>query len=120
MAHAHDDLRAAVAAAGGSTALRGCALGGWVAINHTAQSALAWELRVGLDRVALTMSRPGVVVRGTRSAAIGAPPRMTLPTSRRRVLAHAGAWRVEATRGRRGAPGAVPSRATRRVGIEVA
>jgi len=99
VAHAHDDLVRAIDASGGATALRGCALGGWVAINHTAQSALAWELRVPLDRVALTMHHPGVLVGGARSAATGAPPSLTLPNLRRRTLARAGAWRVDVISG---------------------
>jgi hypothetical protein len=99
VAHAHDDLVHAIDASGGPAALRGCALGGWVAINHTAQSALAWELRVPLDRVALTMSRPGVLVGGARSAATGASPSLTLPNARRRTLARAGAWRVDVISG---------------------
>jgi hypothetical protein len=91
----HDELRAAIDRAGGRAALRRCALGGWIAINHTAQSALAWELRVGLDRVARTLSRPGLLVRAPRSAAAGAPAPIALarplPGA---VLARAGAWTV--------------------------
>ena len=97
VARVHDELVRAVVAAGGPTALRSCALdGGWIAINHSTQSALAWELRVPLDRVALTMSRPGILVRGARSTATGAPPRITLPAAPRRTLIRAGTWSVEA------------------------
>ena len=64
-------------------------------MNHTAQSALAWELRSGLDRVARTMRRPGLLVRAPRSAATGAPPPVTLPRPLRAVpVARAGAWSV--------------------------
>ena len=59
VARAHDDLLTVVDRAGGAAAMRRCALGGWVAVNHTTGSALVWELRVSLDRVARTMSRPG-------------------------------------------------------------
>ncbi len=96
VARAHTDLRAAIAGAGGAAALRRCALGGgWVAVNHTTQSALAWELGVELDRVARTMSRPGILMRAPRGAAAGAPALVTLagPLTTR-VLARAGAWTV--------------------------
>jgi hypothetical protein len=92
----NDSLAAAVSAAGGP-ALRACALGGAVAVNHTAQSALAWELRVPLDRVARTLRRAGVVVRAPRSPAVGSPPPVALPEPVRRTpIARAGSWRVEA------------------------
>jgi hypothetical protein len=100
----HDELRAAVAASGGAGAMRRCALHGWVAVNHTAGSGLAWELRVGLDRVARAMSRPGLLVSAPRSTASGAPPEIALERPLRSVaLAHAGAWRVLAVR-----PAALP------------
>jgi len=99
VARSNEQLRAAIGAAGGADALRRCALQGWVAVNHTAQSALAWELRSGLGHVALTMRRPGLLVRAPRSAATGAPPRMALRGRLRGVeLARAGAWSVLAVR----------------------
>jgi hypothetical protein len=99
VAHAHEDLVAAVRGAGGNSAMRRCALGGWVAVNHTTGSALAWELRVGLDRVARTMSRSGLLVRAPRTAATGGPPAITLtPPLRTAPVAHAGSWTVLAVR----------------------
>jgi hypothetical protein len=99
VARANEQLRAAVDAAGGATALHRCALGGWVAVNHTAQSALAWELKAGLDRVARTMSRPGLLVRAPRSAVAGAPPAITLAAPlHAAAIARAGTWRVLAVR----------------------
>jgi hypothetical protein len=104
VARSNDRLRAAVDAAGGPAAVRRCALGGWVAVNHTSQSALAWELKAGLDRVARTMSHPGLVLHAPRSAAAGAPPAVTLaPPLRSVVVARAGAWSVVALR-----PAAMP------------
>jgi hypothetical protein len=99
VARSNEQLRAAVAAAGGADALRRCALHGWIAVNHTAQSALAWELRSGLGHLALTMRQPGLLVRAPRSAATGAPAAIAL----RRPLAvtaraHAGRWGVLAVR----------------------
>jgi hypothetical protein len=99
VARSNEQLRTAVDAAGGTVALRRCALGGWVAVNHTTQSALAWELKAGLDRVARTMSRPGVLVRAPRSEAAGAPPAVTLKRPlRAATVARAGAWTVLAVR----------------------
>ncbi|MFL5817848.1 MAG: hypothetical protein ACJ76L_09620 [Conexibacter sp.] len=99
VARAHDDLRAAVAGSGGAAATRRCALAGWVAVNHTTGSALAWELRVSLDRVARTMSRPGLLVRAPRSTATGGPPAVTLDAPvRSATVAHAGPWDVLAVR----------------------
>ncbi len=99
VAHAHDSLLAAVGRSGGDVALRRCALHGWVAVNHTSGSGLVWELHVGLDRVARTMSRPGLLVRAPRSAATGAPPAVTLDAPVRSAqVAHAGPWEVVAVR----------------------
>ncbi|HET6447925.1 MAG TPA: hypothetical protein VFG31_02355 [Conexibacter sp.] len=103
VARSNEQLRAALDAAGGPAAVQRCALHGWVAVNHTAQSALAWELKLGLDRVARTMSRPGLLVHAPRSAAAGAPPTVTLkPPLATRTVARAGAWSILAVR----APGA--------------
>ncbi len=100
VASSNDRLRAAIVGAGGDAALRRCALGGgWIAVNHTAQSALAWELELNLDRVARTMSRPGLLVRARRSAAAGAPPAVTLtPPLHAATVARADPWRVLAVR----------------------
>jgi hypothetical protein len=99
VAHAHDELRAVVAGSGGAAAMRRCALDGWVAVNHTSGSALVWELHVSLDRVARTMSRPGLLVRAPRSAATGGPPAAALAAPLRSAsIAHAGPWEVFAVR----------------------
>jgi hypothetical protein len=99
VARAHDDLLAAVVRSGGDAAMRRCALSGWVAVNHTTGSALAWELHVSLDRVARTMSRPGLLVRAPRSAATGGPPAVTLDAPMRSTpVAHADPWVVLAVR----------------------
>ncbi len=104
VARAHDDLRAAIDVAGGAAALRRCALGGWVAINHTAQSTLAWELRIPLDRAARTMRPPGIEISGRRSAAIGAPPPIAPAGPHTTVwIARAGVWTVASV-----APSGVP------------
>jgi len=100
VAQANAELRAVIARAGGPERLRRCALeGGWVAANHTSASALAWELRLPLDRVARMMSRPGLLVRAPRSAATGAPARIAVDRPLAvEPRAHAGRWDVLAVR----------------------
>jgi hypothetical protein len=89
-----DQLVRAVDAAGRSS-LRSCALAGRVAVNHTAQSALAWELRVPLDRVARTLRAPGIVLRARREPAVGVPAPIAFH-HRSRPIARVGAWHVDA------------------------
>ncbi len=104
VAHAQSELRAAIDAVGGAAPLRGCALGGWVAVNRSTQTALAWELRLPLDRVARTMSHPGIELRGPHSATLGTPAPIALggaPQVQER--AHAGRWQVLAVRASGGA-----------------
>jgi hypothetical protein len=99
VARSNEQLRAVVAAAGGDDMLRRCAERGWVAVNHTSQSALAWELRASLGHVARTMSRPGLLVRAPRSGATGAPPAVRRePAPGTDVVARAGVWEVIAVR----------------------
>lgn len=74
VARSHASLRAAIDDAGGPAVLRRCALDGWLAVGHVRQSALAWELRVPLDRVARTMDRRGLRLRAPTAAAAGARP----------------------------------------------
>jgi len=82
--------------------LRRCALGGWVAINHTTRTTLAWELRVPLDRVAERMRRPGVLIWARGELATGKTPPIPLaPPLGRHVLARAGIWHVETVRSAR-------------------
>lgn len=86
-------LSRAIAAAGGRKAVFAC---GAVAVNHTAQTALAWKLDVPLDRVALQLTRPGIVFRGPQSVALGAPPPVVFPPPWRKVtIAHVGVWFVK-------------------------
>jgi len=85
-------LTRAIAAAGGRSRVLAC---GAIAVNHTAQTALAWKLDVPLDRVALTLKRPGIVFRGPQNLALGAPPPVDMPQPWRKVpLVHVGVWFV--------------------------
>jgi len=87
-----DELTRAIAAMGGRAAVLAC---GGVAVNHTAQSALAWKLHARLDRVGTQLDRPGIVFAGPQSTALGSPPLLTLeaPYVKHRV-AHLGVWRM--------------------------
>jgi hypothetical protein len=88
------ELTRAIAVMGGRVAVLAC---GGVAVNHTAQSALAWKLHVRLDRVAPELDRPGIVFAGPQSLALGSPPPLTLPPPYvKHRLAHVGVWRMVA------------------------
>jgi len=86
-------LPRAIAAAGGPAAVLAC---GTVAVNDSAQTALAWRLGVPLARVAQRLPGTGVAFVGPHSPELGAPPAATLRTARHRVVARAGVWRVVA------------------------
>ncbi|MBS1870958.1 MAG: hypothetical protein JSS99_14995 [Actinobacteria bacterium] len=86
-------LPRAIAAAGGPAAVLAC---GTVAVNGTAQTALAWRLGVPLARVAQRLPGTGVAFVGPHSPELGAPPAATLRGARHRVVARAGVWRVVA------------------------
>jgi hypothetical protein len=87
-----DALTRAIAAVGGRAAVLAC---GGVAINHTAQSALAWKLHARLDRVAPQLDRPGIVFVGPESLALGAEAPLTLPPPYvRHHVARVGVWRM--------------------------
>jgi hypothetical protein len=92
LARMQRQLTSAIADAGGRDAVLSC---GVVATNHTAQTALAWKLRVRLDRVAVQLRAGGLVFRGPWSTELGAPTPVDIPGVRRRtVLARAGVWQV--------------------------
>jgi hypothetical protein len=98
-------LTHAIAVLGGRAAVLAC---GGVAVNHTAQSALAWKLHARLDRVAPQLDRPGIAFVGPESLALGAKPPLTLPPPYvRHRVGRVGVWRmVVVTRpGRRLPPG---------------
>lgn len=102
VAHVADQLRGAVAQAGGTAAVRRCALGGWLAINHTTRTTLAWELRVPLDRVAERFRQPGVLIWAPGEMATGkTPPILLRGPLARRAVARAGIWHVETVRSAR-------------------
>jgi hypothetical protein len=87
-----DELTRAIAVMGGRAGVLAC---GGVAVNHTAQTALAWKLHARLDRVGTQLDRPGIVFAGPQSIALGGPPRLTLdPPYVKHRVGHAGVWRM--------------------------
>jgi hypothetical protein len=86
-------LGRAVAAAGGRKAILPCR-SSFVAINHSAQTVLAWKLGVDLQRVGTAMRAPGVNFVGPHAAAIGGPAAIDHRLTVRRTLATVGPWRV--------------------------
>ncbi|HLI59248.1 MAG TPA: hypothetical protein VKV21_06245 [Solirubrobacteraceae bacterium] len=94
-------LSAAVAAAGGRPAVLPCP-SSFAAVNHSAQPALAWDLRVTLQRVGSAMIRPGVDFIGPADIATGIPAAIDPSLVHDRVVARRGAWTAVALRRRRG------------------
>jgi len=90
-----------IALSGGRAAILAC---GSVAVNHTAHTALAWKLKVPLDRVAEQLRKPGVVLVGPSGSTLGSPAAIALRRPWREVsLASTGAWRAKAV-----VPGGAP------------
>ncbi len=90
-------LSGSVAAAGGREAVLPCP-SSFTAVNHSAQPALAWDLRVTLQRVGSAMTRPGVDFIGPADIATGIPAAIDPELVRDRVVARSGAWTAVALR----------------------
>jgi hypothetical protein len=90
-----DQLSAAVASVGGHDAVYPCR-SSFVAVNHSVQTALAWKLRVTLERVGTSMRAPGLDFIGPHSATDGAPAAIDHRLTRARPVGGAGEWRVVA------------------------
>jgi hypothetical protein len=95
-------LSSSVAAAGGRGAVLPCP-SSFAAVNHSAQPALAWDLRVTLQRVGSAMTRPGVDFIGPADIATGIPAAIDPGLVRDRVVARSGAWTAVALASGRGA-----------------
>ncbi len=91
--HLLDELTRAVAAVGGKHGVLPC-LSSFTAVNHSAQTALAWKLGVTLQRVGTSMHAPGVDFIGPHAAQIGGPARIDHRLTRAQTLATVGPWRV--------------------------
>jgi hypothetical protein len=92
-----DGLSRSVAAAGGRSAVLPCP-GSFAAVNHSAQPALAWDLRVTLQRVGSAMTAPGVDFIGPADIATGIPAAIDPSLTHDRVVARSGAWTAVALR----------------------
>ncbi len=88
-----DQLAAAARSAGGRSGVFPCRSSS-AAVNHSAQTALAWKLRVTLGRVGTALKQPGVDFVGPHDVALGIAAPVAPGLSRREPLARAGAWRV--------------------------
>jgi hypothetical protein len=88
-----DQLTAAVAAVGGHDAVFPCK-SSFAAVNHSAQSALAWKLHVTLERVGTSMHAPGVMFVGPHDSIDGGPPRIDPRLNRIQLIKQVGPWRV--------------------------
>ena len=93
--HLLDTLTQAVAAAGGKAGVLPCP-SSFTAVNHSAQTALAWKLGVTLQRVGTSMRAPGVDFIGPKAAQIGGPAKIDPRLTRAETVAgpDRGAWCV--------------------------
>jgi hypothetical protein len=88
-----DQLSAAVAAVGGHRGVYPCR-SSFAAVNHSAQTALAWKLHVTLERVGTSMRHSGVMFVGPHDSIDGGAPAISPRLNRLRLIAHVGAWKV--------------------------
>jgi hypothetical protein len=91
--HLLDALTQAVAAAGGKAGVLPCR-SSFTAVNHSAQTALAWKLGVTLQRVGTSMREPGVNFVGPKAAQIGGPARIDPRLTHAETVASARPWHV--------------------------
>ena len=88
-----DSLTRAVAAVGGKAGVLPCK-SSFVAVNHSAQTALAWKLGTTLERVGTSMRAPGVDFIGPHAAPIGGPAKIDPRLTTEKTLTVLGPWRV--------------------------
>jgi hypothetical protein len=88
-----DQLSAAVAAVGGHHAVYPCHTS-FTAVNHSAQTALAWKLQVSLGRVGTTMRHQGLMFIGPHDSIDGDTPRVDPRLTQKHLIGQAGLWRV--------------------------
>jgi hypothetical protein len=93
--HLLDTLTQAVAAAGGRAGVLPCP-SSFTAVNHSAQTALAWKLGVTLQRVGTSMRAPGVDFIGPKAAQIGGPAKIDHRLRHAETVATVRPWRVVA------------------------
>jgi hypothetical protein len=88
-----NQMTAAVAAVGGDTGVFPCR-SSFAAVNHSAQTALAWKLHVTLGRVGTTMRHQGVMFVGPHDSIDGIAPRIDHRLTQQQLIAQVGAWKI--------------------------
>ena len=88
-----DQLTAAVAAVGGHAGVYPCH-SSFAAVNHSAQTALAWKLHVTLGRVGTSMRHPGVMFVGPHDSIDGGVAAIDPRLDRIQLVKQVGAWKV--------------------------
>ena len=88
-----DQLSAAVKAVGGHDGVYPCK-SSFAAVNHGAQTALAWKLHVTLGRVGTTMRHPGLDFIGPHNSIDGGPAAVIPRLDRSQLIARVGVWNV--------------------------
>jgi hypothetical protein len=88
-----DQLTAAVAAVGGHAGVYPCH-SSFAAVNHSAQTALAWKLHVTLERVGTSMRHPGVMFIGPHDSIDGGAPAISPRLNRIQLIKQFGPWKI--------------------------
>ena len=88
-----NQLSAAVNAVGGHQGVYPCH-SSFAAVNHSAQTALAWKLHVTLGRVGTTMRHPGLDFVGPHNSIDGGPAAVSPGLTGGELVAQVGVWRV--------------------------
>ncbi|MDQ6606353.1 MAG: hypothetical protein M3Z06_07395, partial [Actinomycetota bacterium] len=88
-----DQLSTAVAAVGGHRAVYPCD-SSFAAVNHSAQTALAWKLHVTLERVGTSMRYPGLLFVGPHDSIDGGRAPINRYFNRKQLIKTVGPWRV--------------------------
>jgi hypothetical protein len=88
-----DRLSAAVSAIGGHRAVYPCH-SSFVAVNHSVQTALAWQLHVTLGRVGTSMRHQGLMFVGPHDSIDGGPPGLSPRLTQIELIASVAPWRV--------------------------
>jgi hypothetical protein len=91
-----NSLKVAVAAAGGRKAIFPCKLAqhSYASINHSLQTALAWQLHATLERVGTRMSYPGVMFVGPHDSIDGGAAVLNPYFNRVVLIKTSGPWKI--------------------------
>jgi hypothetical protein len=88
-----DQLTAAVAAVGGHSGVYPCH-SSFAAVNHSAQTALAWKLHVTLERVGTSMRHPGLMFVGPHDSIDGGAPAISSRLNQIQLIKQVGPWKI--------------------------